>query len=772
MPNMPKPEPFPAWLKRRRLECGLTQEELAELVGYAAQTITKLEGGRRRPSPRLALRLAETLRLPPEEHAGWMAAACGLATAEPPVPSATTPPDAEPAALVHLPDDPSRSWFARTKLQPPRLRADTLDRPRLLHAGLTAVGRDRLILLSAPAGAGKTTLLTSLIAQLRRLDGPPLQVAWVGLDQDDNDLARLLTILAEAWQTLAPDAARQARALLSDSSSDREQLGRRVVTVLINGLLDAPPARNLLVLDDLHLLTDPAIHGVLTYLVEQIPPGLTVAVATRQDPPLPLARLLARRELIELRFAELRFTPDEMAALLNTTLGLRLTTDDLALLARRTEGWAASVAMVAASLQQPGQPATRGRLLEHLARTDRQLFTYLADEVIAGLDPFVRAFLLETSVLPELTPHACAALTGRSDAAAILERLYERNLFLVEVAPDAGDPGEPATGAGGGSAVYRYHDLFRGVLLQRLRSEAAAWFQLLHRRAAAAEPVLGRRIAHFLQAEAWDEAAHEILAFGGEAIDRGAFDLVWGWIDQLPPVVRATLPRLLLWRGVVLWQRLAMDEARAELLAALHGFEAAGDAAGREESLAWLALVEGESEALLPGAAQTTQPLDAHLALRLRLASALGLLLAGRWAAANAALDALLDEAEDRGATWWINTMAEEIQLLFALLPGGIGRFGRLLACVEQLPAGEQGRETLRSSSWTLQKSSKDFLVGSLRMRSLQGILQSCSTLTRRVAVWPRIPRHVTFAWSVQLMASTLPWNRSRAFGVSSNTSS
>jgi LuxR family maltose regulon positive regulatory protein len=692
---MPEPSPFPAQLKRRRLESGLTQEELAERVGYAAQTITKIEGGQRRPSPRLALRLAEALRLPPEEHPAWMAAACGIAPAEPPALSPAEPSQTAPAAQDRPPDEPPLSWFTRTKLQPPRLRADTLDRPRLLRAGLPAVGRDRLILLSAPAGAGKTTLLVSLIAQLRQLDGPPLQVAWVGLEQDDNDLARLLTVLAEAWQALAPDAALRARALLGDPSVDREQLGRRVVTVLVNGVLDAPPARNLLVLDDLHLLTDPAVHAVLAYLVEQLPAGLTVAVATREDPPLPLARLRARRELLELRFAELRFTSDEMDALLNTTLGLRLTTDELELLARRTEGWAASVVMVAASLQQLDQPATRGRLLDHLARTDRQLFAYLADEVITGLDPFVRAFLLETSVLPELTAQACAALTGRSDAQTILERLYERNLFLVEVDADLGRLGETGAEAGAKPVVYRYHDLFRSVLLQRLRSEAPVWLQMLHRRAAAAEPVLTRRVAHYLQAEAWNEAANELLAFGSEAVERGAFDLIWGWVEQLPSAVRAAHPRLLFWRGVVLWHRLAIDEAREELLVALRGFEAAGDGAGQEETLAWLALLTGESEALLPGAAQPTQALDTHLALRLRLASALGLLLTGRSAAANELLDRLLEAAEDRGEAWWISTMAEELQLLFALLPGGLGRFGRLLACVEQLPASEQSNEVL-----------------------------------------------------------------------------
>jgi LuxR family maltose regulon positive regulatory protein len=687
---MPHPSRFPAWLKRRRLECGLTQDELGELVGYAGQTIRKIEIGRRRPSPKLALRLAETLRLPPEEHPGWMAAACSIETPESAVLTPAAPPQAEPA-----PDAPSVNWFARTKLHPPRRRADTLDRPRLLQAGLNAVGRDRLILLSAPAGAGKTTLLTSLIEYLRRLDWPPLHVAWVGLDQDDNDFARLLTVLAEAWEALAPDAARRAHALLGDASFNWEQLSRRVVTVLINGLLEMPPARNLLVLDDLHLVSSPAAHTILAHLVEQSPPGLTIAVATREDPPLPLARLRARRELTELRFGDLRFTPDEVAALLTGNLNLRLTPDELALLTRRTEGWAAGVAMVVASLQQRDPAANRGRLLDHLAQTDRQLFTYLADEVIAGLDPFVRAFLLETSILPELTPHACAALTGRSDAAAILEQLYQRNLFLVAVTASAGIPGEPADGMGIGQVIYRYHDLFRNVLLHRLRSEAATWFQMLHRRAAEAEPAPARRIVHYIQAEAWEEAARVILTAGGEAIDRGAFDLVWGWIEQLSPAVRAAFPRLLLWRGVVLWHRLAVDEARAELLAALVGFEAAGDGAGQEETLAWLALVKGENEAPLPGADPAKLSLDAHLALRLRLASALGLLLTGRWEAANELLDTLLAEAEERGEAWWVGIMAEELQLLFALLPGGIGRFERLLACIERLPAGEQGTASL-----------------------------------------------------------------------------
>jgi len=580
---MHDPSLFRSWLRRRRLERGLTQEELGELVGYAAQTIRKIEGGQRRPSPQLALRLAEVLQITPEEHSAWMGAASGVAWPETVALMTEVPPQA-----AQEPTHPADAgWFARTKLHPPRRRADTLDRPRLLRTALRAVGDTRLILLSAPAGAGKTTLLTLLIERLHHGDGPPPRLAWVSLDRDDNDLARLLTVLVDAWHALAPAAADQARALLRGAQPDRAWLARQVVTVLVNGLLEAPPAHNLLVLDDLHVLVDPDVNAMLAYLVEQIPPALTVAVATREDPLLPLARLRARRELVELRFAELRFTEDEVAALLNTTLGLRLSADELVTLYRRTEGWAASLAMLAASLLQREEHDTRERLLNHLARADRHLFEYLADEVIEGQDPFVRAFLLETSILPELTPRACAVVTGRADAAAILDQLYRRNLFLVEVADsDAASDEEGHSQA----TTYRYHDLFRTVLLHRLTSEAPAWFQMLHRRAAAAEPLPARRIAHYLQAEAWDAAAHEIMAAGGEAIDRGALDLVWGWIDQLPAATLAAFPRLSLWRGVVLWHRLAADETRAELLAALHGFQAADDAAGQEEALAWLAL--------------------------------------------------------------------------------------------------------------------------------------------------------------------------------------
>jgi transcriptional regulator with XRE-family HTH domain len=195
---MPDPLPFRSWLKQQRLESGLTQDELAERVGYASQTIRKVEGGQRRPSPQLALRLAEALELPPDVRVAWMRAAC----AEPDLPadagrrSASTNNDPAPLAEAQEPD--GAIWFARTKLQPPRRRDDTLERSRLLTATSAAVRDARLLLISAPAGAGKTTLLVSLVEQLAQVDGPPLRLAWVSLDDDDNDLARLLTVLAHA----------------------------------------------------------------------------------------------------------------------------------------------------------------------------------------------------------------------------------------------------------------------------------------------------------------------------------------------------------------------------------------------------------------------------------------------------------------------------------------------------------------------------------------------------------------------------------------------
>jgi predicted ATPase/transcriptional regulator with XRE-family HTH domain len=374
------------------------------------------------------------------------------------------------AQVALAPRATAREW-ARSKLQPPRSRTDLLLRERLLSRIRARLPDTRLILASAPAGAGKTTLLASVVGALG------LPFAWATLDADDNDPERFLQVLLAALSQLAPPEGRPAGAA---PFAERAQ---GALDAALDAFAAGGAPRSLLVLDDLHALGEPAVFGLLAHLIEHLPPNLVLALATRHEPPLNLTRLRARRELLDLGAGDLRFTLDETTGLLNERLALNLGAEELATLHQRTEGWAAGLSLLAASLDTIDAPDERTRFLAHLAGTERYLFDYLADEVLNRQDPFARAFLLETSVLPELTPQACQALTGRLDAAAVLDDLYRRNLFLVRLT-DGGRRSDDSLGAAVETATYRYHDLFRVFLRERLRRDAPEWFQQLRARAA------------------------------------------------------------------------------------------------------------------------------------------------------------------------------------------------------------------------------------------------------------------------------------------------
>jgi LuxR family maltose regulon positive regulatory protein len=339
---------------------------------------------------------------------------------------------------TQAPEQPD--WLVQTKLHPPLLREDVIPRPRLLAALRQALTSHPLTLLSAPAGYGKTTLLADFGFRISDFGIHNLQsairnrLAWLTLDEEDNDPARFLAYLIAALQRLNPACGTTAQTLLASLTNPSAE-ARRIIGVLINDVLETLPDPFALILDDLHLITQPTIYAALDYLLERLPPQMHLAVGTRGDPPLALARLRARGQVAELRLADLRFTDDEATLFLNEKLHLGLSPDDLAALQARTEGWPVGLRLLASSLDRIPTPADRTAFITDLAQTDRYVFDFLAEEVLNRQEPDVRAFLLETSILSELTPTLCQAVTGRTDAGTLLEDLDRRSLFLNPQSP-------------------------------------------------------------------------------------------------------------------------------------------------------------------------------------------------------------------------------------------------------------------------------------------------------------------------------------------------
>jgi len=514
---------------------------------------------------------------------------------------------------VSAPD--TAAWLVATKLHAPLVRGDTVRRPHLEDALSRSVSTMPLTLLSAPAGYGKTTLLASLPRLL-----PGLPVAWVTLDGEDNDPIRFIGLIATALQRLHPDCGRAAWPLLSGGAADL----KRAVGVLVNDILALLPDPFVLVLDDLHCVMEPAVHVALAYLLDHQPPQLHLAVGTRHDPPLRLARLAARRQLTELRRPDLLFSHAEAGVLLNDTLGLCLSPEEVSAIQERTEGWPAGLCLLAGPLGRMGSGEDRTRFMAAVSQMERYALDFLAEEVLRSLPNDLRLFLLRTSVLAEMTPSACQAVTGREDAAAVLDGLYRQNLTIASLLPGDGD--EP---------VYRHHALFAQLLARQLQRELPGEIPALHRRAAEAQKSPGRAIAHYLSAGLPQEAARLMAQNGQALLYLGMSETVRSWYAALPPEARSALPRLTILMGACEIHR--GDFAAAGLLfeAASTACAAAGDAPGEGEALSACITVALQQDDRAAAAALVKRaeglPLSPMGRVRALLAGALLHLAEGDW---------------------------------------------------------------------------------------------------------------------------------------------
>jgi len=448
-----------------------------------------------------------------------------------------------------------RDVLLATKLHVPRPQPGFVPRPRLAAALDEGLAR-QLVLVCAPAGSGKTVLLADWAGRDGRL------VAWLSLDAADNDPARFWRHVVAALDRVRPGIAERAGSLLGPPAPPSFE---GLVTALVNELAAQPGEDEvLLVVDDYHLIEAQPVHASLEFLVEHLPPGLDLVVASRADPPLPLPRLRAGGRLAELRAADLRFTAEEAAALLREATGGELPGEAVAALAARTEGWAAGLQLAALSLRGQADPAG---FVAAFGGSHRYVLDYLTEEVLERQGEQLRGFLLETSVLDRLSGALCDAVTGRTDGQAMLEQVERAGLFLVPLDEVRG--------------WWRYHHLFADLLQARLQQERPGRVPALHRNAAAwceERGLANDAVRHALAAgePVWAARLME-RHFDEQFYLRGEGATVQRWIATLPAELVTSRPRLLLAQALLILAGGRVEAAGPPLDAAERAFTRAAD---------------------------------------------------------------------------------------------------------------------------------------------------------------------------------------------------
>ena len=530
------------------------------------------------------------------------------------------------APIVHVPmDEPAagaatseRDVLLATKLNVPGLRPDLVPRPRL--AQRLDEGTERgLVLACAPAGYGKTVLLAEWVRRSRH------PVAWLSLDAGDNDPARFWRHAVAALDRVRPGISERMSPLLGPPPPPSFE---PLVTALINEIAGQSDTAEslLLVLDDYHVISSQLVHGSLGFLLEHRPTVLHLALTSRSDPPLALARLRARGQLTELRASELRFTAGEAAALLrqiavapdgarpDAPLPDALLPDAVAeALAARTEGWAAGLQLAGLSL--------RGRndvdsFLAAFTGSHRYVLDYLTEEVLERQPDRVREFLLETSVLERLSGEVCDAVTGRPGSQLLLEQVDRAGLFVVPLDEVRG--------------WWRYHHLFADLLRARLQQEHPGRVLELHRHAAtwyAERGLADDAIRHAVAARETVWAARLIERHFDAIFQQGESATIQRWLSALPEDVARSGPRLLLAQA---WMALVggdVETAGAPMDAAERAFADAANepfepSVGRGASLlanvaaaiglgrAYLAVLHGDAEQAAASASRALAALD------------------------------------------------------------------------------------------------------------------------------------------------------------------
>ena len=429
----------------------------------------------------------------------------------------------------------NRANLLATKFFAPVVPPQVVERPHLL-ARMTAVAaqpRSSLTLVSAPAGYGKSTFVSQWLRQ------QPHPFTWLSLDQNDDPPGRFFTCFVTALRRLEDSFAADLFATLQAAQLPPADT---LVTTLVNELLTWESPR-ILVLDDFHHIQDPIILDALAALLSQQLPNFHLVLATREDPPLPLARWRARGQLTELRAADLRFSQAETDQFLREGLGLALSAADVSRLTERTEGWPAGLQLVAVSLQGRDNPAA---FVQNLSGAHRFILDYLTEEALQTQPPDVQTFLLETAILPRLSGDLCDAVTGRTGSADLLERLLAANLFIIPL----DDEGR----------WYRYHHLFAELLQHKLRRERADRLPELHRRASLWHEQQGMAapaIEHALAGGDYPRAMAALESHHWRLLTQGHARALTRWTEALPDDLRRSSAKI---NAAIVWGKILQGD--------------------------------------------------------------------------------------------------------------------------------------------------------------------------------------------------------------------
>ena len=455
-----------------------------------------------------------------------------------------------------------------TKLHAPNPRAEWVERPRL--TGELTRTAARLVLVDAPAGFGKTTL----VAQWRASATETRPFAWVSLDRGDNDPGRLWWYIVQRAAARLPRDRRRGH---SAGTAGADPRGRRDRAAHHRQRAGRDPSPVVLVLDDYHAIKERSCHEQIAFLLVHLPPSAQIVLITRADPPLPLARLRAAGEMVEIRARELRFDPGEAAALVHTVTGIRLAEPDLADLMERTEGWPAGVYLAALSLR--GHPSPHA-FVRQFSGDNRFIVDFLADEVLSRQPGEIQQFLARTSMLTRFCAPLCDAVTGSANAAEIIETLERENLFLVPLDDNR--------------QWYRYHHLFAQLLRSQLsldRARPRALAAPARERLAPAAGSTEEAVSHALAAGDADAAVDLIARHWYAYVGIGRTATVREWMRQLGD-----------------------DRIAADPLAAHCAAWAAALTGDRETVRRWLPVIEtGTHEGPLPDGMQSLRSSAAML---------------------------------------------------------------------------------------------------------------------------------------------------------------